>query len=76
MAESIVGWFGMREKYCSLVDKPWLISQIRASEQVDGVAFGIVIIISFKTSWNYVLYFSRRFKAVQIGEHINLPTRD
>ena len=33
MAESTVGWFGAREKYYSLADKPWLISQIRSSEQ-------------------------------------------
>ena len=32
MAESTVGWFGVREKYCSLADKLWLISQIQASE--------------------------------------------
>ena len=48
MAESTVDWFGVREKYCSLADKPWLISQIRPSEQalvpdlknstIDGVA--------------------------------------
>ena len=35
MAESIVGWFGAREKYCSLTDKSWLISQIRPSEQAE-----------------------------------------
>jgi len=35
MAESTVGWFGVREKYCSLADKSWLISQIRPSEQAD-----------------------------------------
>ena len=29
----------MREKYCSLADKPWLISQIRPSEQVDRFLF-------------------------------------
>jgi len=29
MAESTVGWFGVKEKYCSLADKPWLISQIQ-----------------------------------------------
>ena len=34
MAESTDGWFGVREKYYSLADKPWLISQIRSSEQV------------------------------------------
>ena len=33
MAESTVGWFGVRGKYCSLADKPWLISQIRPNEQ-------------------------------------------
>jgi len=33
MAESTAGWFGMREKYYSLADKPWFISQIRPSEQ-------------------------------------------
>jgi len=33
MAESIVGWFGVREKYYSLAVKPWLISQIQSSEQ-------------------------------------------
>jgi len=33
MAESTVGWFGVREIYCSLADKPWLISQILSSEQ-------------------------------------------
>ena len=33
MAESNVGWFGVREKHCSLANKPWLISQIRLSEQ-------------------------------------------
>jgi len=32
-AESTVGWFGVREKYCSLADKLWLISQTRQSEQ-------------------------------------------
>ena len=36
MAESTVVWFGVREKYCSLADKPWLISQIRSSEQAGG----------------------------------------
>jgi len=33
MTESTVGWFGVREAYCSLADKPRLISQIRPSEQ-------------------------------------------
>jgi len=32
MAESTVGWFGVRKKYYSLADKPWLISQTRPSE--------------------------------------------
>ena len=32
MAENTVGWFGVREKYYSLADKPWLISQMRASQ--------------------------------------------
>ena len=32
MAESTVGWFGVREKYYSLTDKPWLISQISPNE--------------------------------------------
>ena len=46
MAESTVGWFGVREKYGSLADKPWLIGQIRASEQAEVLllallAFGI-----------------------------------
>ena len=47
MAESTVGWFGVREKYGSLADKPWLIGQIRASEQAEALlltlllAFGI-----------------------------------
>ena len=36
MAKNIVGWFGVREKYCSLTDKSWLISQIRPSEQADS----------------------------------------
>jgi len=36
MAESTTGWFGVREKYCSLTDKPRLISQIRAAEQADS----------------------------------------
>ena len=35
MAESTVGWFGVREKYCLLADKTWLISQIRLSEQAE-----------------------------------------
>lgn len=35
MAESTVSWFGVREKYYSLADKPWLINQIRPSEQAD-----------------------------------------
>jgi len=35
MAESTVGWFGVREKYYSLADKLWLISQIRPSEQAN-----------------------------------------
>jgi len=35
MIENTVGWFGVREKYCSLTDKPWLISQIRRSEQAE-----------------------------------------
>jgi len=38
MAESTVGWFGVREKYCLLADKSWLISQIRANEQTDDPA--------------------------------------
>ena len=33
MAESTAGWFGVREKYCPLTDKSWLISQIRPNEQ-------------------------------------------
>jgi len=33
MAESTAGWFGVREKYCSLANKPGLINQIRAAEQ-------------------------------------------
>ena len=37
MVESTVGWFGVREKYCSLADKLWLINQIRPSEQAKGV---------------------------------------
>jgi len=36
MTESTVGWFGVREKYCSLADKPWLISQIRPKEHAVG----------------------------------------
>jgi len=36
MAESTVDWFGVREKYCSLADKPRLISRIRAAEHADG----------------------------------------
>ena len=35
MVESTVSWFGVREKCCSLADKPWLISQIRPNEQAD-----------------------------------------
>ena len=35
MAESTVGWFGVIEKYCSLADKTWLISQIRPNEQAE-----------------------------------------
>ena len=35
MAKSTVGWFDVREKYCSLADKPWLINQIRPNEQAD-----------------------------------------
>ena len=46
MAESIVGWFSAREKYCSLADKPWIISQIRPSEQ----AIGIWHFITFQSS--------------------------
>ena len=37
MAESTVGWFGVIQKYCSLADKPWLISQIRPSEQAANI---------------------------------------
>jgi len=37
MAESTVGWFDVRKKYCSLADKQWLISQIRPSEQADNL---------------------------------------
>ena len=33
MAKNTVGWFSVREKYYSLADKPWLISQIRLNEQ-------------------------------------------
>jgi len=39
MAESTVGWFGVREKYCSLADKPWIISQIRPSEPSDPLHY-------------------------------------
>jgi len=35
MAESNIDWFDVREKYCSLADKPGLISQIRTSEQAE-----------------------------------------
>jgi len=35
MTKSTVGWFGVREKYCSLAEKPWLISQIRSNEQAN-----------------------------------------
>ena len=33
MAEGMVGWFDMREKYCLLADKSGLISQIQPSGQ-------------------------------------------
>jgi len=33
MAESTVGWFGVREKYCSLTEKIWLISQTSPNER-------------------------------------------
>jgi len=33
MGKNTVDWFSMREKYCSLTDKSWLISQMRPSEQ-------------------------------------------
>ena len=36
MAESTIDCYGVREKYCSLADKPRLINQIRAAEQADG----------------------------------------
>ena len=32
MTESTVAWFGVREKYRLLADKPWLISQIRPNK--------------------------------------------
>ena len=35
MAENTVDWFSVREKYYSLAYKPWLISQIRPSEQAN-----------------------------------------
>jgi len=54
MAESTIDCYGVREKYCSLADKPWLISQIRPSEQANvffffkmkrtGILFGCMII--------------------------------
>jgi len=34
MTERTVGWFDVREKYCSLADKPWLISQIRQANRL------------------------------------------
>ena len=37
MAESTTDWFGVREKYYLLADKPWLISQIRSSEQTASI---------------------------------------
>jgi len=33
MAESTVGRFGVREKYCSLAEKVWLISQTSPNER-------------------------------------------
>ena len=36
MAESIIDWFGVGKKYCSLADKSWLISQIQPNEQADN----------------------------------------
>ena len=47
--ESTVGWFGVREKYCSLADKPWLISQIRPSEQAVNLEGSIDKKVSY---WN------------------------
>ena len=47
MAKSTVGWFGVREKYCSLADKTWLISQIRLSERAEPRMF------SKETTGNY-----------------------
>ena len=37
MTESTAGWFGMREKYCSLTDKPRLIGRIQTAEQTGDV---------------------------------------
>ena len=36
MAKSTVDWFDVREKYCSLADKLWLISRIRPNEQAEN----------------------------------------
>ena len=46
MAESTVGWFGVREKYYLLADKTWLISQIRPSEQAIYSSFAKSAIIN------------------------------
>jgi len=42
MAESTIGWFGVREKYYLLADKSWLISQIRPSEQAGETVSALV----------------------------------
>ena len=46
MAKSTVGWFGVREKYYSLADKPWLISQIRPNEQADCFGVSLMVLAS------------------------------
>ena len=46
MTESTVGWFDVSEKYYSLADKPWLISQIRASEKILLVAGDDVCVVT------------------------------
>ena len=42
----------MREKYCSSADKPWLISQIRPSEQADVVGMWTSVYSSETGAWS------------------------
>ena len=41
MVESTAGWFGVRVKYCSLVDKPMFISRIQVAEQTECPMFSL-----------------------------------